>query len=90
MNNPFIFDERVLPPYDEYDRTFVLADGTRIPELEYHEWRNRLKRDTERNIAKANMEFKLKCIDSSEIMCDILKGYAPSIALKRSHNKLNQ
>lgn len=77
--NPF-----VIPPFNDYDRTYHFADGTVMPEFEYWTWRKKLEYEQEKNRSQANLEFMLKCIDSAEVMNDMLKGYAPSIALSRA------
>lgn len=79
-----MFESRIIPPFDEYNRTYHFADGTIMPEFEYWAWRRKLEYKQQENIKKTNLEFMLKCIDSTEVMNDMLNGYAPSIALSRA------
>jgi hypothetical protein len=76
-----------LPPYDEYTRTYILADGSRITHLAYWTWRRNLDLKREEQAFKAKMEYELKCVEATQFMGDMLSGYAPSIAISRANKR---
>jgi hypothetical protein len=88
VSRSFISDN--IPAYNEYDRSYHFSEGIIMPELEYWAWRHDLKEKSEKIVSESNLEHSLKCIESTEIMNDILSGYAPSIAIKRVNARKNK
>jgi len=73
----------MIPKYDEYHRIYRFADGREMTDKEYETWcyEEHNKKELEQ------LEHKLKCIESTELMNDMLKGYAPSIAYSRAYRR---
>jgi len=70
-------------PFNHRTREYVFHDGSRMTEFEYMKrWiLQQAKLEEQRN--KIVLEERLKCIQSKEIMNELLGGTAPSMVYRR-------
>lgn len=54
---------------------------------DYWTWRNKLKFEAEEYIRQANFELECNAIAATELINDMLNGYAPSVAYSRAFRR---
>lgn len=85
MNNVIIKES--LPYFSEYCKTYIFADGTEMTFEDYWAWRDKLRFEAEERIRQDNFKLKCDAIAATELINDMLDGYAPSIAYSRAFRK---
>jgi len=76
--------KETVPPLDENRLVYKFSNGFEMNYEDYWDWRKELRFKEQQDISKRNLEFQDKCIASTELLNDMLSGYAPSIAHSRS------
>lgn len=78
------------PEYDPFKKEYVFLNGDRIDEQEYLRQCRLRRLEEEERSREANYEFSMRCIEATNLMNDMMSGYAPSIAYSRSRRRGNK
>lgn len=73
-----------LPYFDEYRRVYKFSDKTEMTYEQYWDWRNKLKYKMKEYINQENFKRYCNSIAATELINDLLIGYAPSIAYSKT------
>jgi hypothetical protein len=76
-----------LPYFSGCRKVYIFANGTEMTFEDYWSWRNNIKVKAEERLRQANFELKCKAFSATELMNDMLSGYAPSVAYSRAFRR---
>jgi hypothetical protein len=79
-----------LPAFDEYRRMYRFIGGSEMTFEAYWALRNELRAKAEKRNRIANSEYAMKCMEATDLINDMMAGYAPSIAYSRAFRRKNK